>query len=697
MLDGLTPIAFAGDPPAARRLPGRVLFDASPDALVVVDPDWVIREVNDQATELFGYLPDELVGQPLDLLVPDTRRWGHRRRMIEYSEQPAMRPMGRQREVAARRRDGAEVPVAITLSPLHTDDGLFVIAAVREAGEQRIERERLKAAEELLRTTIDHAPIGMGLVGIDGRWLRVNRALCEMTGFAEHDLLARTLAEICHPDDRHLGREDVALVLSGESKSYETEKRFVRADGRLRWVLLSGSLVRDPSGAPKHFVIQIQDITERKDHEAELRHLAAHDVLTGLPNRRTLEQAIDRQLEAQTRYGDELSLLMVDLDHFKYINDTLGHRVGDEVIREAARTMVRRLRTGDLLARLGGDEFAILLPRCDQSAARAVAGKLLESLSAMRVPSPELELTMSASIGVVAVRPQDEYDRDALMAAADLTMYEAKQAGRGRFAIHDAGDDAGVRAGDRPAWSHRIRRALREDRFVVHYQPIVALDGSGGRRYEALIRMVDAPGELIEPDAFLPIAERYGLMGAIDRSVITEVIRALGSGGLPGEAAVAINLSIGALADPELTPAIEALLAAHAVAPAQLIFEITESDAVARLEDAVRCTERLRRLGCQTALDRFGAAGGALVALQRLRCDYLKLDRRFTADLDGDGGDRVLIAALVGIGRGMGMPTIATFVEDETTLESLRALGVEFAQGHQLGRPAPAGRLRPSR
>ncbi|MGA2013791.1 MAG: EAL domain-containing protein [Solirubrobacteraceae bacterium] len=674
-------------------LTARALFHAAPDALVVVDPDGLICEANEQATALFGYLPDELIGEPLDLLVPDARRWDHRRRMIEYAEAPTLRPMGREREVAARRRDGTELPVSVTLSPLHTPQGLFVIAAVRDATERSLERGRLKGAEELLRTTIDHAPIGMGLVSTDGRWLRVNRALCEMTGYSEHELLARTVADICHPDDRHIDERNIDRIVAGEIKSYENEKRFIRADGSIRWVQLSASLVRDAAGAPKHFVSQIQDITDRKDYELELRHLATHDPLTGLANRRTLEQEIERQLESQARYGDELALLMVDLDHFKYINDTLGHRVGDQVICEAARAMSARLRNGDMVARLGGDEFAILLARCDADAARAVAGKILASLADLRVQGPDHELRLSASVGVVAARPEDAYDRDTLLAASDLTMYEAKQSGRNRFAVHDPRGHSRLLAKDRLAWSNRIRRALRDDLFVLHYQPIVDVAGGSAHRYEALVRMADGPGEPVAPEAFLEIAQRYGMMCAIDRWVIAQVLADLSSGRLPEGATIAVNVSPASLADADLLELIDRLLAEHEVQPSQLIFEITQSAAISRLDEAQRFGRRLQSMGCRVALDRFGTGYGSLLHLKHLPYDYIKIDGEFVRGMTRNEHDRVLVEALVGIARGMSKQTIAGFVGDDETMDSLRGLGVDLAQGFHLGRPAPAGRF----
>lgn len=689
------PVAHSPNPGA---MPGprlRDLFDASPDAIVVVDSHGVIRDISDQATALFGYPREELVGRPLTVLIPVEHRDDHRSLTLQYMRRPAIRPMGAERELAARHRDGSHVPVSIALSPVHTEDGLFVIASARDATTRRREHERLESAEELFRTTIDHAPIGMGLVALDGRWLRVNRALCEMTGHREQALLGRRIRDVSHPDDVDLDRADRRRMLAGEITEYATEKRLIRADGSIRWVLTAVSLVRDASGAPKHFVTQIQDITERRDHEAELRHLAVHDALTGLANRRKLEEGIERHLELQARHGDGVALLMVDLDHFKFINDTRGHRVGDQVLCAAAEAMAGRLRKSDMVARLGGDEFAILLPRCDLDAARVVTEKILESLGDIRVDGSDHKLGVSASIGIVVAAPEDGYDRDALVAAADLAMYEAKEAGRNCYAVHDPGDHGRPQARDRLAWSHRIRRALAEDLFVLHYQPIVNVAGhdAGVPCYEALIRIADRPGELVGPDAFLEIAERYGLMCAIDRWVIASVIAGLAFGRLPAGATISINLSASSLAEPDLPELVERLLAEHGVRPSQLIFEIAEPAAIARLDEARTFGRRVRDLGCRVALDRFGRGFGSLIHLKRLFYDYIKIDGELVGGMIRDEHDRLLVDAIVGIARGMHKQTIAEFVGDDETMDELRAIGVDLAQGFHLGRPAPAEML----
>ena len=410
-------------------------------------------------------------------------------------------------------------------------------------------------------------------------------------------------------------------------------------------------------------------------------------------NRRVLGRDITRQLTHQARYGGALALLIIDLDHFKYINDTLGHRVGDQVIRAVADALRTRLRDSDTVARLGGDEFAILLPQTDRDAAQQVAQELVQTLSQLPITAPGQQLQVSASIGIVVVDGHQQANEDDLLAAADLAMYEAKDAGRDRYAIHDATDGSQTRASAKLNRSSRIRRALQNDLFVLYYQPIVDLADHSQRRYEALIRMIDQPGEPVEPDTFLYIADRYGLMPAIDRWVIRRVITTLASGQLPAGATVALNISPRSLTDTGLLDLIERLLADRNIEPQRLIFELTETAAIGNIDEAREFAHRLHVRGCRFALDDFGAGFGSFYYLKTLPFDFFKIDGEFIRDVVESPMDQLVVEAIVGIARGTGKKTIAEFVPDAQTAALLARCGVDYAQGYHVGRPAPADQL----
>ncbi len=552
-----------------------------------------------------------------------------------------------------------------------------------------------REAEERFRMAFDNAPIGVALVSLDGGFLKVNRALCDMTGYAEGELLARTFMQITHPDDLGADMDLVRDALEGRRRKYELEKRYLRSDGETIWTLLSVSLVRDLDGAPLYFVSQIQDISERKRQEHELRYMSEHDVLTGLANRRQLGVELVRRVAERRRHGHDFSLVLLDLDHFKYVNDSLGHHVGDRMLRAVADALRARLRETDLIARLGGDEFACVLGQTTAEEAEAVAADLVACVRDLRIRVADRELRVTASAGIVLGADGHAHSGPgALLAAADLAMYQAKDAGRDRVSVHSPEDGAVDQASDRLNWSHRIRRALDEDRFVLHYQPIVDLHDPSVLRYEALIRLDDGHDDaLAMPGTFLFIAERYGLLPAIDRWVARRVITTLAAGQLPAGAQIALNVSARSLADGELLDLVERLLEDYDVGAQQLCFELTETVAISKLDEARRFGERLRELGCGFALDDFGTGFGSFTHIKHLPYDTIKIDGDFVRGVTGSRQDRAVVEAMVHVAQATGKRTVAEFVGDAETLELLVALGVDMAQGYHLGRPVPAAEL----
>jgi diguanylate cyclase (GGDEF)-like protein/PAS domain S-box-containing protein len=322
-----------------------------------------------------------------------------------------------------------ELTLQLTTGPYRDATGAIVggIHVFQDVSRAREQERSLRRAEEQFRTAFDNAPIGVALVGTDGGWLRVNAALCDLVGHDEEALLATTFQDITHPDDLDADLALVGELLAGHIRTYQLEKRYIRADGEVVWALLSVSLVRDDDGTPLHFVSQLQDITERKAEEAGLRHRAERDPLTGLANRLTFDAGVIRQIERSARYGEEASVLVIDLDDFKAINDAHGHAAGDQALRQVARAIERRLRTTDLAARLGGDEFAVLLPRTDAAAASIVAHAIVEEVASERIITGEYELRVAASVGVAGLGSQDH-----TLDEADAAMYLAKRDGGNR-------------------------------------------------------------------------------------------------------------------------------------------------------------------------------------------------------------------------------------------------------------------------
>jgi diguanylate cyclase (GGDEF)-like protein/PAS domain S-box-containing protein len=300
-----------------------------------------------------------------------------------------------------------------------------------------------------------HAPIGMALVDMEGRFMRVNDAFCRITGYTAEEVCARSFRDLSDPHDVDVDAPQNLELLAGRMQTYQVEKRYRHAWGHQRWVLLSVSLVRDDEGRPLHLIAQLQDISERKEFEGRLEYLVDHDYLTALFNLRRFEQALAQEIKSTARYGGGGALLLLDLDHFKAVNDRFGHKAGDEVLKTVAAALRGRIRETDVLARLGGDEFGIILPQADGQQADVVAESIVRALRRQTVSFAEHRIPVTASIGVALF---DGLTNIEILAAADLAMYEAKEAGRNRFARYRPPTDASTRPSSRLAEAEHIQR-----------------------------------------------------------------------------------------------------------------------------------------------------------------------------------------------------------------------------------------------
>ncbi|MCK2125179.1 EAL domain-containing protein [Thauera aromatica] len=466
-----------------------------------------------------------------------------------------------------------------------------------------------------------------------------------------------------------------------------TVLRLRRADGERRWIELFLAPVRSEAGAVTHFVGVLNDVTDRKDAEARLSHLANHDPLTGLPNRNLLH---DRLAHAITRRGEGLNaVLFLDLDRFKLINDSYGHDVGDELLRAVAARLQHCLRAEDTVARLGGDEFVVLLedlPSVD--AAAAIAGKIASHLS-VPVTVGERELPLAASVGI-ALHPRDGSDPQTLLKHADTAMYRAKEAGRGGFCFFAA--DMNAQALQRLTLENDLRRALENGELEVFYQAQVALDDGRLTGAEALVRWRHPVKGLVPPAAFIPVAEETGLIVSLGEQVLRAACRQLATWqrqGLP-RLTVAVNLSPRQFRQPDLVDRVAAILAETGADPDWLELEITESAAMQHAEETIGALRRLREMGVSLAIDDFGTGYSSLSYLKRFPIDKLKIDRSFVQGVPGNGDDAAIVQAIIAMARSLGLALLAEGVESAAQHDFLQAQGCALAQGWLFGRAVPA-------
>jgi diguanylate cyclase (GGDEF)-like protein len=556
-------------------------------------------------------------------------------------------------------------------------------------GNERHSAEEARSSLSLLEATLESTADGILVVDRDGRMVRLNQQFVEMWRIPDHVVQSRddrlaveyVLQQLAEPEQFLKKIADLYADPRGESYDILQFKdgRVFERYSKPQW---SGDEVVGR-------VWSFRDITDRDRFESELLYLADHDVLTGLFNRRRFEQDIARRVAHAARYGTGGAVLMLDLDDFKDVNDTLGHRAGDVVIKDIAQLLADRLRSTDSVARLGGDEFAMLLPEADEDDARAVARTLLDAIRHHRCTFGGRQLKVTASIGIALVNDVDDDGEDEPLGRADVAMYEAKESGRDRCAVYVSEAHREIMEA-RLTMIDRIRGALEYDLLEMHCQPILDLRTGTVSQYELLLRMVDEDGQILPPKEFLGIAERYGLMREIDRWVVDQAIGLVAGWEKHGDRLqLEVNLSAKTLGDPEFPDWVEERFASAAIDTSCLIFEITETAAIANMDEAKNFVNRLTRLGCKFALDDFGAGFGSFHYVKYLPIDYVKIDGDFVRNLAESSTDQSVVKAIVQLARGLGKRTIAEFVGDDPTVELLRDYGVDYAQGYQVGVPRP--------
>ena len=459
------------------------------------------------------------------------------------------------------------------------------------------------------------------------------------------------------------------------------------ADGRL--ITQQSQLVRDALGRVLGRLWLFEDITVERRNATQLVQLAERDALTGLYNRHRFNEEIARMTAAAQRNGTRLALLFIDLDGFKHINDSFGHRAGDAMLIRVASVVGGQVRRDEIFARLGGDEFAILAPDAEDEVLKVLAGRVTRSIAQMRVEFEGQGLHVTCSCGI-AVFPDHASGPDHLVACADAAMYQAKEAGKNAWRLYQSPADTVSPVGSPYAPlspDGRIRYALEHNLLVPHFQGIYATVGGALRHHEVLLRVRDSedPAVMLLPGEFIAMAEKANRIVEIDRWMLAQAIQKLASA--PGIRALAVNVSGRSLDDTALPAFIASELARAGVSAQRLLVELTETAAVSDLFDARRFIEALHAMGCGVSLDDFGTGFSSFAYLKHLQVDSIKIDGMFIHDLPDDRENQLFVQAIVTVARGLHKTTIAECVEDEATLKILAGLGVDYVQGFHLENP----------
>jgi diguanylate cyclase (GGDEF)-like protein/PAS domain S-box-containing protein len=562
---------------------------------------------------------------------------------------------------------GAGNPVVLVLAAL-----VPCLVLVRLIASVRDNERLVRDVEEIVSV----AGEGIFRVTAQGFLTYANPAAERMLGYEPEEMLGRDAHRLFH-HTRVNGAPyaaadcpSTAVRIRGDSQRVSDEV-YWRKDGTSFPVDYTTAPIRD-SGQVVGSVTVFDDVTHQRNHEEQLRNLADLDSLTGLYNRRRFEHEVTTQLRYAERYQRPGALMLLDLDTFKFVNDSYGHPRGDQLLCQIGATLRATVRDTDVVARIGGDEFAVLLREALPADAERIARDLNAAIKVASDP------TVGASIGIAAFDGADEKTPDELLVAADISLYDAKEAGGGTAVVFSG------QKGQALTWVERIRSALTEKRLIVYAQPIIDLKTGRAARFELLVRMLDEHGDVVPPIAFLPTAERFGLIAEIDLLVLDRAIDLVADG-----AAVATNVSTRTLTDPRYLASLETAIA-DGLPASHFDFEITETAAVANMSEAQDFARRVHHLGCTLSLDDFGTGFSSFAYLKHIPAQHLKIDIEFIRELKRSPADRQLVVAIVAIANALGQKTVAEGVEDPGTLEAVRSLGIDFAQGFFLGSPRPA-------
>lgn len=511
----------------------------------------------------------------------------------------------------------------------------------------------------------------------------------KLTGYTEAELLNADVARMFPAGNWLEAKTRFNELLAGNLQIAQQDAELIDKNGFIKQISWLHSRLENNNNQAVILSVGL-DITEKKEAEKRIVWMAEHDPLTDLYNRRRFTEEFEKSLRSAIRYHHNNTLLYLDLDQFKDINDTSGHRAGDELLVLVAKTLKKVTRFTDLVARLGGDEFAILMPESDDAGARILAEKILHELATIQLEYGTVRHKITASIGIVHY-PLHDASIHELLTFADLAMYKTKTTGKSNYHVFSADDQTRQQLETRVYWKHQIEDALENHNFILHYQPILELKSNRVEHYEVLIRMHHPEtGDISLPGKFIEVAEQVGLIRNIDQMVINIGIKKLADMHKKGfKVRFAINLSASIIDSTILLPLLKKLIKKYEIDPRLLIFEVTETVAVSNLQKAKAMMLAIKALGCQFSLDDFGVGFSSFNYMRELPVDIIKIDGIFIKDLDKNADDQLFVKALVDVAKGLGRKTIAEFVENHAVLTLLRSYGVDFAQGYYIGRPAP--------
>ncbi len=660
--------------------------------VVLVHSDTILF-ANAEAGNLLGVKPEELIGRDVTDLV-----------------RPAYRKLAR--KVINQQLDGKKKGVRYELQLIDGEErtrwaeatGMriryrgrpVVLTVARDITYRKSVESALGRGRQQAQITLESLGEGVITTDVDGVIDYMNEAAEKLTGQSRQQSIGQAFSKVVklvdETDRRDLG-DPVSRCLAQKHRVAMGRRALLMQNGGSSEISIDAAAapIIAPDRSITGAVVIMRDVGELRGMTREMSYQASHDALTGLINRREFERQVNIAIEASRSEGAQHVLCYMDLDRFKVVNDTSGHAAGDNLLREIAGLLRKHVRDSDVVARQGGDEFGMLLVGCPLDKARQIAEDVCRAVRDYRFVWQDRIFEIGISIGLVEISGNNVTLED-MLSAADSACYVAKQEGRGRVHVYSARDEAAARQRGEIHWLRKLQSAIREERFELHVQPIISVAGRipRGPAVEVLLRMRDEDGGgLVAPGDFIPAAERYQLIGALDRWVVQTTLASVVSGGirLPDERSVAINISGQTMSEDGFLDFVVEALDHSGVNPEQICFEVSEGDVLRDLDHARRFIGVLHGMGCTFSLDDFGSDVGSLSSLKSLGIDFLKLDGSCTRNLAVDSVSHELVSAVTRLSRAVGFKVVAEQVEDEAGFDGLRDLGVNFIQGNFIEAP----------
>lgn len=665
----------------------RAILDNVADAIITANKSGIILSFNPAAERIFGYKAVEAIGNNLEILMDEVTARNHDSYMKGAQQTGNSEIIGMGRELLARRKDGSEFSIEITVNQMVINDEIQFVGIIRDITARKTANEQARLADKIFESNSE----GIVVTDSDCRILRVNSAFLRITGYSVPDIIGQT------PKLLSSGRHDAVfyenmwrdLTTLGHWQGEIWNKR---KSGEVYPEWLSLSVVYDEDGSISNYVGIFSDITDKKAAEERIYHMAHHDALTGLPNRTTFNMKLNEAISNQPHDDHQVAVLYMDLDHFKKINDTLGHPVGDELLKVVARRLKGVLRDSDMVCRIGGDEFIVMLQNIKKA---EHAGQVAQNLVRALAPPIELagrELFIGASIGI-ALFPQDATNVDELVKNADAALFRAKERGRNNYQFYS--QEMNSKAIERLEMEAKLRRALEKEEFVLHFQPQLDLQNNRLVGVEALVRWQNDDLGLVPPNDFIPLLEDTGLIVPVGEWILQHACHCARSWqreGL-GDIRVAVNISPQQFLYSDIIATVEESLRQSELPPGLLELEITEGSIMADAKANIHRLQQLSAMGIQLAIDDFGTGYSSLAYLKRFPIDALKIDQSFVRNMHEDLDDANIAAAIISLGHSLNLRIIAEGVEEKDHLERLQKLHCNEAQGYYISRPLPEHQL----